>query len=358
MKRVTYISHFARPLGREDLEEISSVSVRNNGRDGLSGALFCFRNIFYQILEGEEQSVDRCLARIAADDRHNRIFYLQVEQGVDRRYSDWQMQTVILDENTDKLIRPIRSLLDSMAVTHQTLEQYIPPKVLDEIQKGRMPQELPPSYGERTVMFIDLFRSTTMFERWPVEPAALILQKFYDNALKLVKEYGGIISKLTGDGLMAYWDANETNAAVESAIEIQREFHRVRSAATESSNPLRLLYAGIGLSSGRVLEGNIGNSVYRDYTLLGDTVNTAARMESVTRKVGYGLVFDDSVLSKLRSGQWKGGTVRKVALHRPKGKTSRVPVYSIALDELKVDIDHDALQQKMASVGLELAGSH
>jgi adenylate cyclase len=62
-----------------EVEEIGARSVKNNTRDGLTGVLFCFNNIFYQILEGPEDALNRCYARILKDNRHKDIFCLEVE---------------------------------------------------------------------------------------------------------------------------------------------------------------------------------------------------------------------------------------------------------------------------------------
>ncbi|HNE24498.1 MAG TPA: BLUF domain-containing protein, partial [Leptospiraceae bacterium] len=70
MKRLTYISNFSQPLARNEIERIGEVSVRNNARDGLTGALFCFHDVFYQVIEGEEQAIERCYSRILKDSRH------------------------------------------------------------------------------------------------------------------------------------------------------------------------------------------------------------------------------------------------------------------------------------------------
>lgn len=353
MKRITYISNFSRPLSLDDLDSISEVSVRNNKQDGLTGALFCFRNIFYQILEGEEEAVDRCFARIEKDDRHSKVFVLQVEKDIDRRkYSEWEMRTVILDESTDPLMRPIRNLLASLANTHRTLERYTPQRVLEEIEKGGLPDEIRSSFQDRTVMFVDLFRSTSIFESWSVEEATMILHRFYDTALRSIKEFGGIISKLTGDGIMAYWPRTEAAGALQASAKLLQEFQDLRKRSSEQDNPLRLLYAGVGLSTGRVLEGNIGSSIYMDYTLLGDTVNTAARLEGVTRKAGWTLIFDASTLQAAKENPVAGlPAIRKVGKFKAAGKSDPMEIFTLDVPALKMDFQHDHLQTEIRSLG-------
>lgn len=356
MKRITYISNFSRPLSLDDLDSISEVSIRNNKRDGLTGALFCFRNIFYQILEGESEAVDRCFARIEKDDRHSKVFMLQVESDIDRRkYSEWEMRTVILDESTDPLMRPIRNLLASLAGTHRTLERYTPRRVLQEIESGGNPEEIPASYQDRTVMFVDLFRSTSIFESWPVEAATMVLHRFYDSCLSAIQEHGGIISKLTGDGIMAYWPGANAGNALQASAKLLDDLQQLRSKSPEADNPLRLLFAGVGLATGRVLEGNIGSSVYMDYTLLGDTVNTAARLEGVTRKAGWFLIFDSATLQSARENPVAGlPAIRRVGKYKPAGKADPLDIYTLDLESLKMKSSHDVLQADIQALGTSL----
>lgn len=355
MKRITYISNFSRPLSLDDLDAISEVSIRNNKRDGLTGALFCFRNIFYQILEGDEEAVDRCFARIEKDDRHSKVFILEVESDIERRkYAEWEMKPVILDESSDPLMRPIRHLLATLAHTHRTLEKYTPQRVLREIQGGGAPEDIPSSYQNRCVMFVDLFRSTSIFESWSVEAATMVLHRFYDTALKAIQTHGGVVSKLTGDGIMAYWTQELVSSALGAAREMLWEFKELRDRSPEADNPLRLLHAGVGISTGRVLEGNIGSSVFMDYTVLGDTVNSAARLEGITRKAGKSLIFESGTLEALRRNPGSGWRVRKVGSYRAAGKESPIDIFTLDDPSVAITMDHTELQEAIRALAGKL----
>ena len=108
----------------------------------------------------------------------------------------------------------------------------------------------------------------------------------------------------------SYFNADNTTGALNSAIEICRRLEDVRLAATEN-DPQRYLYAGLGLCVGTVREGNVGSQYKYDYTLLGDSVNSAARLESVTRKVDALVVFDESVLNRIE----KPSALRQLGLY-------------------------------------------
>lgn len=325
MKRLTYISSFTRPLMASEVEEIGERSVKNNTRDGLTGVLFCFNNVFYQILEGPEDALNRCYSRILKDSRHKDIFCLEVENNITvRQFGDWAMKTVRLDESSDSLIRPIRTMLNSLARTHYVLERYSPAEVLQGLQKGEDPLAWVLKTSDKTILFSDIFSSTTFAESLSSTEFERLLGIYYDIANRSVIENGGTVSKLTGDGLMAYFKASDTVHALDAAIEICRRLEDVRSGAP-ANDPAHYLYAGVGLCSGQVREGNIGSAVKYDYTLLGDSVNSAARLEGVTRKVDSLVVFDDSLLRHLE----RPSALRKLGLYQAKGKTENLSVYTV-----------------------------
>ena len=178
--------------------------------------------------------------------------------------------------------------------------------------------------SDKTNLFSDIFSSTTFAESLSSTEFERLLGIYYDIANRSVIENGGTVSKLTGDGLMAYFKASDTVHALDAAIEICRRLEDVRSGAP-ANDPAHYLYAGVGLCSGQVREGNIGSAVKYDYTLLGDSVNSAARLEGVTRKVDSLVVFDDSLLRHLE----RPSALRKLGLYQAKGKTENLSVYTV-----------------------------
>ncbi|MEQ9362684.1 MAG: BLUF domain-containing protein [Leptospirales bacterium] len=343
MKRITYISNFSRPLIFEDIEQIGEVSTRNNGRDSLTGALFCFRNIFYQILEGEDDAVAACFERISNDDRHDRVFILQVEKDIAHRaYPEWSMKTVVLDENTDTLVRPIKNLLDSLSKTHRILEKYTSEFVRSTIENGENPLNAPSLKKEAVVLFSDIVGSTTLAELLPVENVTALLDAYYGASISSITAHGGDVLKLTGDGFMARFPGDQAEAALDASLALQKHLQALRRNSPENSH-LRLLFAGIGVSRGEVLEGNIGSGTRRDYTLLGDVVNTAARLEGVTRRVKTGLVFDERVYAALSARE----DVKKIGLYRPRGKSEHLSIYTIDDPSMVLSETGQSIRQKL-----------
>jgi hypothetical protein len=286
-------------MSNKEIDEIGERSVKNNTRDGLTGVLFCFNNISYQILEGPDDALNRCYARILKDSRHKDIFCLEVENITTRQYGDWAMKTVRLDESNDSLIKPIRTMLNSLAGTHYVLERYSPREVINGLQAGKNPLAWTLKNNERTILFSDIFSSTTLAESLPSDQFERILQVYYDVVNRSIVENGGTISKLTGDGLMAYFSRGREGDALNAAIEICRR--------------------------------------------LDDSLNSAARLESVTRKVDSLIVFDDSLLKGMKSAP---SALRKLGLYQAKGKAENMYVYSV---------DYSYTQRKLSIADLKAA---
>ena len=125
MKRLTYISNFSRSLSKKEIESIGNISQTNNSREGITGVLLSCNGIFFQILEGEEDRIDRLYQRILHDDRHNQILCLKSELNVpERRFPDWSMEVILLDDNNDIILQPIKVLLQTLGESHLHQTNY------------------------------------------------------------------------------------------------------------------------------------------------------------------------------------------------------------------------------------------
>jgi len=325
MIRLNYISSFSRALSNDEIIRIANKSVENNKRDGITGVLFCFNDIFYQILEGEEDKVSECYDRILKDSRHTGIFCLEIEENIkERRYEEWHMKTVRLEDADDPMIIPIRTMLNSLAKTHSILQLYTPFEILDGIQKGQDPSKQEPYDTEKVIIFSDIVSSTLLHEKLSPQQMNKILSEFYNIAITIISNNGGTVSKLTGDGFMAYFDINKIDLAIKSALLIQKDLDKLRN--NNENSILSLLYAGIGISSGKIRMGNIGSDKMKEFTLLGDPVNTAARLEGLTRNSGYNIIFDDTVYNKVYDKMLK---VKHLGKYTPEGKTIEFKIYTI-----------------------------
>ena len=138
---------------------------------------------------------------------------------------------------------------------------------------------------EATVLFADIRGFTTMCERMSAEEIFDMLNDYFPRMRKVIDVYGGCILKFMGDALMVAWNVparqdHHALRAVLTGIAMQRELlalNREREAA--GKDPINV---GIGVNTGRLMVGNVGSKERFDYTVIGDAVNTAQRIESIT----------------------------------------------------------------------------
>ncbi len=126
LKRISYISKFARPFTRDELTELADDAAKRNRPLGVTGMLMSSGDIFYQVLEGPVEAVDRLFQKIAADPRHTDVLVLSVHEAVeDRQFPSWAMKKVNLDEGAVSRMEPIKALLDALVVQREAMQRLL-----------------------------------------------------------------------------------------------------------------------------------------------------------------------------------------------------------------------------------------
>lgn len=115
MKRIKYVSQFARELSVEDLQDLEAQCVRNNLQTGITGVLMVSGNLFFQVIEGPGAKVDELYQDILDDDRHTHVLRLGEEREVSERlFPDWAMKVVSLDSSRTDRLEPLHALLQTI----------------------------------------------------------------------------------------------------------------------------------------------------------------------------------------------------------------------------------------------------
>ncbi|HEX8105161.1 MAG TPA: adenylate/guanylate cyclase domain-containing protein, partial [Solirubrobacteraceae bacterium] len=174
---------------------------------------------------------------------------------------------------------------------------------------------------ELSILFVDVQGFTAFAEGADAHAVVATLNRFFDAVVPVVLRHGGHANKFIGDGLMAVFGAPQRHVdhaarAVAAALEI-----------AELARPALdgRLGVGIGVNTGRVIAGTIGGGGRRDFTVIGDAVNTAARVEAATRVTGDDVLITEATLRALGS-DGQGFEERPLAPLR--GKTAPVRVYA------------------------------
>ncbi|NLI78941.1 MAG: family 3 adenylate cyclase [Candidatus Riflebacteria bacterium] len=300
MKRITYISQLAPEVRREALAGIARVAAGHNAAVGITGVLVAVGGFFFQVIEGPADRIDALMTRIRADRRHRELRILACEEGVAARlFPDWAMRPVDLDAASDDVLRPIRVLLERLAHSHAVIQRYTQPAVMRILERGLDPLSVPLRRRERVILFADLVGFSRLVERFPDEAIAGMVTRFIDICDGRVAAAGGEVSKVIGDCVMAFAPREQTDAMIAAALGILGDLHRCRTEAVDGRAEA-CLRCGIGLSLGAVLEGNLGSQRKSDYTVLGDAVNVASRLEAISRTTGRALILSAPVRAAAR----------------------------------------------------------
>ena len=180
--------------------------------------------------------------------------------------------------------QPIQSVSTSIPEDEKLtkIQKYLPEGIADKIlaQKGRIE-------GERkqvTVMFCDLVGFTAVSEKMDPEDVYPILDNIQELLIHKVHDYEGVVNKMTGDGIMALFGApialeDAPQRAIRSAFSIHREITKYSESLKDIQPEVPLLQMRIGIHTGPVVVGTIGNDLRVEFTAVGNTVNLASRLK-------------------------------------------------------------------------------
>ena len=172
-------------------------------------------------------------------------------------------------------------------------KRFLDPRVVaDLIERGEIDNRGSAESREITVMFSDIRGFTALSEVARAEDIVALLNSYFSKQVEVIFRHGGTLDKFIGDAIMAFWGAPITNAdharkAVDAAIDMSTALQELRGQLGELGADLEI---GIGIHTGRAVVGFIGSNDRLDYTVIGDTVNLASRIEGMTKGIARILV--------------------------------------------------------------------
>ena len=230
-----------------------------------------------------------------------------------------------MTEDTMGYVDKIVSSAEHIAQIHSTFGKVVSPQVRDFLLSDN-----PDLGGEDldvTVMFCDIRGFTTLSEKLEPKEIVLLLNRYFTRLEKPIVENGGIINKYIGDAIMAVFGVplkSETHAydAWKAAQGMREQLAALNEELkNEGQHEIRF---GIGLCSGTVLAGNIGTSNRLEYTVIGDTVNTASRIESLCKTYKTDLLISEQTKELLPDEV----PLTFIAESEIRGKEKRIKLYS------------------------------
>ena len=178
---------------------------------------------------------------------------------------------------------------------------------------------------EMTILFSDVRSLTTISERLDPKELALMMHDFLTPLSRVIYKHRGAIDKYMGGRIMAFWgaplpDSTHARNAMLAGIEMQSTLKALQPYFKERGWPE--IRAGIGINTGRVSVGNMGSEVRVAYTVMGDEVNLAARLEGLTRQYGVDIIVGENTRNAIPDLLY-----RELDHVRVKGKDKSVAIY-------------------------------
>ena len=214
-------------------------------------------------------------------------------------------------------------------------EHYLSPDMVKKLQKNPSLLKLGGERKELTFMFSDIRGFTPISESMKDNPEELTryVNKFLTAMTTIILKNGGTIDKYMGDCIMAFWNApidckNHRELAVKSAIEMKTKLDQMNKNA-EFDPPLKI---GIGLNTGDCLVGNMGSEQRFDYSVIGDAVNLASRLEGVSKYYDTTIIISENTadgIDYIPLTRPKGFKFYKVDNTFVKGKKEKVSIFSV-----------------------------
>ena len=220
----------------------------------------------------------------------------------------------------------------------RALAYYVPDEVVQLLARNRTDVKR----GGQTVygvcLFSDVAGYTSMSERMGPQELNEFMHRYFEVVFEPIRENGGLVVALEGDAILAIWKAARPEAALrrqacQAALGVARAVRRFNESLETLELPTR-----IGVHAGQIFLGNIGAGGHYAYSATGDTVNTAARLETLNKQLGTAILVSEDAIRDL-----EGLLTREAGTFRLKGKTQPIVVH-----ELLCRLDESAAEQRKA----------
>lgn len=224
-------------------------------------------------------------------------------------------------------IQALADAVEQMSHGLRSFRRYIPTDLVRTLLQHGGAAEIGGERRTMTIVFMDLQGFTTVSERLG-HRVLPVLGDYFGAMTTAIRAQRGTIDKFIGDGVMAFWGApaheeDHPALACRAALDCQAAMDKLRAEWTERGLPQ--LHLRIGVNSGRVVVGNVGSEERLNYTVIGDPVNLAARLEGMNRQFGTGILISQYTYEMVKYDM----LARPLESVRVKGKEEAVMVYEL-----------------------------
>ncbi len=203
--------------------------------------------------------------------------------------------------------------------------QYVPGELVEEMAEHPESVSMEGDSREMTILFSDVRGFTTISEGLDPKELTLLMNEFLTPLSRVIYRHRGTIDKYMGDCIMAFWgaplpDADHAKHAILAGIEMQATLKALQPQFKARGWPE--IHIGVGINTGRVSVGNMGSEVRVAYTVMGDAVNLASRLEGITKQYGVGIIVGENTRNTVTDFLY-----RELDHVRVKGKDKPVAIY-------------------------------
>ena len=242
---------------------------------------------------------------------------------------------IVTSDELGELADSFNDMADSLAekeFMRDTFGKVVDPEVRDYLMSGAGKASLGEALGGETrevsVLFCDIRSFTAMSEKMAAADVVSLLNRYFTALGQCITAHHGIINKYIGDAIMAIFGApvasqNSAEDAFAAALDMRKALEKVNKEFAEDGLPQ--LRFGIGIHTGPVFAGTIGAENRMEYTVIGDTVNTASRLESLCKTYTTDLLLSEAAVEKLGNS----GKLTFVADAQIRGKTEPMKIYTL-----------------------------
>lgn len=246
----------------------------------------------------------------------------------------------------------------------KTFSYYLTPSVIDELLKDPSKLRLGGERRRLAILFSDIRGFTTISETLKAEELTQLMNEYLTAMTDIIMERRGLVDKYIGDAIMAFWGAPVANPESEkdacmAAVAMTAKLAECN--ARWQARGIPTLTIGIGINTGEVVVGNMGSEKRFNYTIMGDEVNFASRLEGITKSYGVSCVIGESTAEAVKGDS--AFTLRELDLVRVKGKKEPKRIFELVTKPItpaiKEQLQHFAAGKREYAAGrFNVAAAH